>query len=62
MSVQRFRTSPHDAAKLSYARAIFQGIQAVNAVLKDGEIAEIEERLAALEQQKEHEKSHRSRY
>ena len=59
MSVQRFRTSPHDTTKLSYARALFAGVQAINGVLRDAEIADIERRVIALEQQKERESPNR---
>ena len=61
MSVQRFRTSPHDTTKLSYARALFAGVQAINGVLRDAEIADIEKRVADLEQQKGLESPNRAR-
>ncbi len=46
----RFKESQHDRARLAYARAAVAAVQAYAAILKDGEMLDLEQRIAALEQ------------
>lgn len=47
-----FRSSKHDGTRLAYSRALTAIVAAHGALLKDGQLDEIETRLGALEESK----------
>jgi len=54
LSAERFQPSMVDSEFLAYCRAFTQLATASNAILRDAELAEILERLEALEEEAKH--------
>lgn len=48
----RFRVRESDAGYLAYVRAMVQAATALNSVIKDDELSDLEDRISALEAKK----------
>ena len=59
VTAARFREKESDPGMMAIIRGFVQGAQALNAVIKDRDLDEIERRVIALEQQKERESPNR---